>query len=94
MAKTRLWPFKNWTQISPEIEWFRFSEFHSTYLFLISGFLDKVDPSRITDFEKKFLEHVKATQRPLLDQIAKDGHLSPASDQSLNKVVKEFLSTF
>ena len=59
-----------------------------------SGFLDKVDPSRITDFEKKFLEHVKATQRPLLDQIAKDGHLSPASDQSLNKVVKEFLSTF
>jgi len=60
----------------------------------VRGFLDKVDPSKITDFEKKFLEHVRATQRPLLDQIAFDGHLSPASDQALNKVVKEFLTTF
>jgi len=60
----------------------------------VRGFLDKVDPSKITDFEKKFLEHVRATQRPLLDQIAIDGHLSPASDQALNKVVKEFLATF
>jgi len=60
----------------------------------VRGFLDKVDPSRITDFEKKFVEHIRGTQRPLLDQIAKDGHLSPASDQALNKVVKEFLATF
>ena len=35
----------------------------------VRGFLDKVDPSKITDFEKKFMEHVKATQRPLLDQV-------------------------
>merc|ERR1739846_230619 len=60
----------------------------------VRGFLDKIDPSRITDFEKKFLEHVLATQRPLLDQIAKDGHLSPASDAALNVVVKEFMATY
>jgi F-type H+-transporting ATPase subunit alpha len=60
----------------------------------VRGFLDKVDPSKITDFEKKFLEHIRGTQRPLLNQIAVDGHLSPASDQALNKVVKEFLATF
>jgi len=60
----------------------------------VRGFLDKVDPSKITDFEKKFMEHIKATQRPLLDQIAKDGHLSEASDKALNAVVKEFLSTY
>jgi len=67
---------------------------HSQFIFnLCKGFLDKVDPSKITEFEKKFLDHVRGTQRPLLDQIAKDGHLSPASDQALNKVVKDFLAT-
>ncbi|TRY76544.1 hypothetical protein TCAL_11398 [Tigriopus californicus] len=60
----------------------------------VRGFLDKVDPAKITDFEKKFMEHVKATQRPLLDQIAKDGHLSEDSDKKLNGIVKEFLTTF
>ncbi len=35
----------------------------------VRGFLDKTDPSLITEFEKKFLEHVRATQRPLLDQV-------------------------
>ena len=25
----------------------------------VRGFLDKVDPARITDFEKSFLEHIK-----------------------------------
>jgi len=59
----------------------------------VRGFLDKMDPSKITDFEKKFLEHVKATQKPLLEQIAKDGHLSPDSDKALNKIVTEFMAS-
>merc|ERR1712088_583745 len=60
----------------------------------VRGFLDKIDPSRITEFEKKFMEHVKATQRPLLDQIGKDGHLSEASDAALKKVVEDFMASF
>ena len=81
----------------------------------VRGFLDKIDPSKITDFEKKFMEHIKATQGPLLDQvkyissvysnatcfdllfffqIAKDGHLSEASDKALNAVVKEFMANY
>jgi len=60
----------------------------------VRGFLDKIDPSKITDFEKKFLDHVLTTQRPLLDAIAKDGHLSPDSDAKLNAVVKEFMTTY
>jgi len=59
----------------------------------VRGFLDKVDPTKITDFEKRFTEHIRATQRPLLDQIAKDGHLSEASDKALNKVVTDFMAT-
>lgn len=60
----------------------------------VRGFLDKLDPSKITDFEKKFLEHVRSSQRPLLDQIAKDGHLSEASDKALNKVVTDFMASY
>merc|ERR1712113_641405 len=60
----------------------------------VRGFLDKIDPAKITEFEKKFLDHVLATQRPLLDQIAKDGHLSQDSDAKLNAVVKEFMATY
>jgi len=60
----------------------------------VRGFLDKIDPSKITDFEKKFLDHVLTTQRPLLDAIAKDGHLSQDSDAKLNAVVKDFMATY
>jgi len=60
----------------------------------VRGFLDKVDPAKITEFEKQFLAHIKGTQKPLLDQIAADGHLSQDSDAALNKVVKEFLASF
>jgi len=60
----------------------------------VRGFLDKVDPAKITDFEAKFLEHVKGTQKPLLDAIATDGYLTPESDAALNKVVVEFMASY
>merc|ERR1711874_631484 len=60
----------------------------------VRGFLDKIDPSKITDFEKAFLEHIRGTQGALLDKIGSDGHLSPESDAALNKVVTAFVSGF
>merc|ERR1712058_213 len=60
----------------------------------VRGYLDKIEPSKITEFERKFMEHVKATQRPLLDQIGKDGHLSEASDAALKQVVTDFMASF
>merc|ERR1719355_22222 len=60
----------------------------------VRGYLDKIEPSRITEFEKKFMEHVRATNKPLLDQIGKDGHLSEASDAALKKVVSDFMASF
>jgi len=60
----------------------------------VRGFLDKLDPAKITDFEKAFLEHIRGTQGALLDQIAKDGHLSADSDKALNKIVVDFMATF
>merc|ERR1712129_49690 len=60
----------------------------------VRGFLDKVDPARITSFEAAFLEHVKGTQQPLLDKIAADGMLTPESDGALKKVVVDFMAGF
>merc|ERR1712116_83964 len=60
----------------------------------VRGHLDKLEPAKVTAFEAAFVEHVLATQRPLLDQIAKDGHLSQDSDAKLNAVVKEFMASF
>jgi len=60
----------------------------------VRGFLDKIDPAKITEFEKQFLAHIKGTQKPLLDQIGADGHLSPESDAALNKIVSAFVAGF
>merc|ERR1739838_358154 len=60
----------------------------------VRGFLDKVDPAKITEFEKQFLAHVKGTQKPLLDKIGVDGFLSPESDAKLNEIVKAFIASW
>merc|ERR1711997_30058 len=60
----------------------------------VRGHLDEIEPSKITEFEKNFLAHVKGTQKPLLDQIAADGHLSADSDAALNQVVTAFVAGF
>ena len=60
----------------------------------VRGFLDKIDPAKITEFEKQFLAHVKGTQKALLDKIGADGHLSQESDAALNKVVTDFVASY
>merc|ERR1712012_947875 len=60
----------------------------------VRGFLDKIGPAKITEFEKQFLAHVKGTQKALLDKIGADGHLSQESDAALNKVVTDFVASY
>lgn len=60
----------------------------------VKGHLDKLDPSKITDFESKFLQHVKTTQTDLLKTIATEGEITDTSDAKLKKVVTDFLSTY
>lgn len=60
----------------------------------VRGYLDKMEPSKITKFEKEFLEHVKTNEKALLSQIATDGNISEASDAKLKDIVTKFLSTF
>jgi len=60
----------------------------------VRGHLDKMDPAKITKFEKEFLQHIKTSEQALLDTIAKDGAISEASDAKLKDVVAKFMSTF
>merc|ERR1712002_406277 len=58
----------------------------------VRGHLDSVEPTRITAFEEAYVEHVKGSHQDLLAAIAKDGHLSEASDKALHKVVVDFMA--
>jgi len=60
----------------------------------VRGFLDKVDPAKITAFEAAFIEHVKGSHQGLLDQIRTDGTLSADSDAKLNEIVKAFIASW
>jgi len=60
----------------------------------VRGFLDKIDPSKITAFESAFVEHVKGGHQSLLDDIKTAGSLTPETDKALNKVVVDFMATF
>lgn len=60
----------------------------------VRGYLDKMEPSKITAFEKEFLAHVRSSQRDLLNTIAKENTISEASDAKLKKVVTDFLASF
>jgi len=60
----------------------------------VRGHLDKVDPSKITQFEKDFTAHVLATETDLLAHIAKELSISPETDEKLKKVVLDFMATW
>jgi len=55
----------------------------------VRGFLDKVEPQDITDFEEKFTQYIKNTQSGLLDSIRKDGQISEANEAALRTMVSE-----
>ncbi|XP_055036116.1 ATP synthase subunit alpha, mitochondrial [Misgurnus anguillicaudatus] len=60
----------------------------------VRGYLDKMDPSKITKFEKAFLEHVKSQHQDLLAAIRTEGKISEPSDAKLKEIVLNFLSSF
>ncbi|XP_076623234.1 ATP synthase subunit alpha blw, mitochondrial [Colletes latitarsis] len=60
----------------------------------VRGYLDKMEPTKITAFEKEFLAHIRSTQRDLLDTIAKENTISEASDAKMKKIVTDFLASF
>jgi len=60
----------------------------------VRGHLDKVDPSRITTFEKEFLAHLRSSQQEVLKTIREAGKIDPATEAQLKKIVLDFLAGF
>uniref|UniRef100_A0A673CM66 ATP synthase subunit alpha n=1 Tax=Sphaeramia orbicularis TaxID=375764 RepID=A0A673CM66_9TELE len=60
----------------------------------VRGHLDKMEPSKITKFEKAFLQHILSQHQDLLAAIRADGKISEASDAKLKQIVLNFLSSF
>ncbi|XP_010862753.1 ATP synthase subunit alpha, mitochondrial [Esox lucius] len=60
----------------------------------VRGHLDKMDPTKITKFEKAFLHHVVSQHQDLLAQIRTDGKISETADAKLKQIVLTFLASF
>ncbi|KAK9503548.1 hypothetical protein O3M35_010082 [Rhynocoris fuscipes] len=60
----------------------------------VRGHLDKIEPNKITIFEKQFLEHVRSSHKDLLEKIAKDSALSPEIEAKLAEIVTSFVAGF
>uniref|UniRef100_A0A7N8Y8X9 ATP synthase subunit alpha n=1 Tax=Mastacembelus armatus TaxID=205130 RepID=A0A7N8Y8X9_9TELE len=60
----------------------------------VRGHLDKMEPSKITKFEKAFLQHIRSQHQELLTTIKTDGKISEAADAKLKQIVLNFLSSF
>lgn len=60
----------------------------------VRGYLDKVEPSKVTKFEEQFSRHIQANHQDILETIRKERQLSPATNDKLKKAVQDFLVTF
>merc|ERR1712121_293899 len=60
----------------------------------VRGYLDKVDPGKITTFEAEFLQHIRSSQQDLLKPIATEGKINDQADEKLKDVIKNFLVGF
>jgi len=60
----------------------------------VRGHLDKVDPTRITAFEKEFLAHLRSSQQEVLKTIREAGQIDATTEATLKKIVIDFLAGF
>lgn len=60
----------------------------------VRGYLDKLDPARVTEFEEAFVKHVRSMHVDLLDTIRVDGMISESTDAKLKELVVSFVESF
>jgi len=60
----------------------------------VRGFLDSVEPSKITKFEAAFLPFMKANHAELLNKIRKEEKIDDASEKQLRQITKSFVEDF
>ena len=60
----------------------------------VRGHLDKLDPARVTSFEKEFLQHMRSSHQALLDTVRTEGQISDATEEKLKSIVTSFVESF
>jgi len=60
----------------------------------VRGHLDKLEPSKVTEFEESFVVHVRTQHTALLNTIRTEGQISEASEAALKEIVQSFLESF
>merc|ERR1711972_488221 len=60
----------------------------------VRGYLDKLEPSHITKFEKKFMEHMTSTHQGFLNKLREAGSLTEDLDAQLKTIVETFMDSF
>lgn len=60
----------------------------------VRGHLDKLDPSKVTGFEKEFLQHMHSSHQGLLDTIRTEGQISDTTEEKLKSIVTSFMESF
>ncbi len=60
----------------------------------VRGFLDKIDLAKITDFQVKFLEGLRADHSDIFDEINNTGNFSDVSDKKIEDYLEKFTSNY
>ena len=60
----------------------------------VRGFLDKIEISKITDFQVKFLEGLRADHSDIFDEINNTGNFSDESDKKIEDYLEKFTTNY
>ncbi len=60
----------------------------------VRGFLDKIEISKITDFQVKFLEGLRADHSDIFDEINSTGNFSDESDKKIEDYLEKFTANY
>ena len=60
----------------------------------VRGFLDKIEISKITDFQVKFLEGLRADHSDIFDEINTTGNFSDESDKKIEDYLEKFTANY
>ena len=60
----------------------------------VRGFLDKIETSKISEFQVKFLEGLRSDHADIFDEINSTGNFSDESDQKIEAYLEKFTANF
>jgi len=60
----------------------------------VRGYIDKIEPSKVTEFEKAFMSHLMANHADIIADIKTTGMLTDETDAKLKDVVMAFVEAY